>query len=59
MRALEVASIYFGSFLAIGLAARFAVTRWTDRGDLDLRHVQARLEPAPRKTPAVFARRVA
>ena len=45
MRAFEVASIYFGSFLAIGLAARFAVTRWTDRGDLDLRHVQAQLEP--------------
>jgi hypothetical protein len=45
MRAFEVASVYFGSFLAIGLSARFAMRRWMDRGGLDLRHVQAQLEP--------------
>jgi hypothetical protein len=45
MRALMTAIIYFGSFLAIGLIAKIAVSRWMSRRDLDLSEIQAQVEP--------------
>ena len=41
MSALATAIIYFGSFLAIGLAGRMAIDRWMHRRDFDLADVQA------------------
>ena len=45
MRALWTAAIYFGSFIALGLAAKIALGRWTNRHDIDLAHIQARAGP--------------
>ena len=45
MNALTVAAIYFGSFIAIGAGACWAVRRWVSRHDLDLSGVQADLGP--------------
>jgi hypothetical protein len=45
MKAWEVAIIYLGSFLTIGLAVKLAARRWMGRGDLDIHDVQAQLDP--------------
>jgi hypothetical protein len=45
MRAIIVAVIYFGSFLALGVIAKMAVSRWVDRRDLDLPEIQAQAGP--------------
>jgi len=45
MSALTAAGIYFGSFIAVGAAAYWAVRRWVSRRDLDLSGVQADLGP--------------
>ena len=44
MSAAAVATIYFGSFLAIGVVANRLVGRWMRRG-IDLRGIQHDLEP--------------
>ncbi|HJU31134.1 MAG TPA: hypothetical protein VJ740_06765 [Hyphomicrobiaceae bacterium] len=49
MWALFVAAIYFGSFLAIGFAARFLTTRLMSRHGADLADVQALAGPKRRK----------
>jgi hypothetical protein len=41
MRALLTASIYFGSFLAIGLIAKVAAGRWMKRSGTELSDLQA------------------
>jgi hypothetical protein len=41
MRAIIVAVIYFGSFVALGSIAKIALARWMRRRDLDLVEVQA------------------
>jgi hypothetical protein len=41
MRALMVAVIYFGTFLAIGLLGKIALGRWMARHGVDLDDVQA------------------
>ena len=45
MRALITALIYFGSFLAIGLIAKLAISRWMVRRNLDLFDIQAQAGP--------------
>jgi hypothetical protein len=45
MSASAVAAIYFGSFLAIGGAVKWAAWRWMGRGDLNIRDIQTDLEP--------------
>jgi hypothetical protein len=49
MKALWTAIIYFGTFLAIGLAAKLALGRWMDRRGADLSDVQAQAGPNRRK----------
>ncbi len=46
MRALFVAGIYFGTFLALGIAARLAVRWWMRRKDLDLSGLRAQVGPS-------------
>jgi hypothetical protein len=41
MRAILVAALYFGSFLAIGLIARLAARKWIDRGGTSLADVHS------------------
>jgi hypothetical protein len=41
MRALITATIYFGSFLAIGLIAKVAARRWINQSGTDLSDLQA------------------
>ena len=41
MKALWPAIIYFGSFLILGLTAKIALSRWTQRHDIDLADIQA------------------
>jgi hypothetical protein len=45
MRAMLTATIYFGSFLAIGLIARVAARRWMDRSGTNLSDLQAQAGP--------------
>ncbi len=45
MRALWTAVIYFGSFIALGLATKIALGRWTSRHDADLASIQAQAGP--------------
>jgi hypothetical protein len=49
MWALFVATIYFGSFIAIGIVARIAIGRWMQRSGVDLSEVQAQAGPNRRK----------
>jgi hypothetical protein len=51
MRALMVAVIYFGTFLAIGLLAKMLIGRWMNRrgADLDDVHEQAGQKRGKRK----------
>ncbi len=41
MRALLTASIFFGSFLVIGLVAKVAAGRWMKRSGTELSDIQA------------------
>jgi hypothetical protein len=45
MRALITAVVYFGSFLAIGVIAKVAVSRWMHRRDLDLMEIHRQAGP--------------
>ena len=47
--ALATAIVYFGTFLAIGLIARFAINKWMSRRDVDLADIQAQAGPNRRK----------
>jgi hypothetical protein len=49
MRALLTAVIYFGSFLAIGLAVKLLLARWHARSDIELAEIQA--QAGPRRPP--------
>ncbi|WIM14097.1 hypothetical protein [Enhydrobacter sp.] len=49
MKAVWTAVIYFGSFLALGLAAKVALGRWTKRHDVDLAGIQAQAGPNRRQ----------
>ena len=49
MWALFVATIYFGSFIAIGIIARIAIARWMRRTGVDLSEVQAQAGSNRRK----------
>jgi hypothetical protein len=49
MRALVTALIYFGSFMAIGIIAKFAIDKWMVRRSLDLADIQAQAGPNRRK----------
>jgi hypothetical protein len=49
MRALMVAVIYFGTFLAIGLLGKMLIGRWMNRRGVDLSDVQQQAEPNRRK----------
>jgi len=51
MHALWTAIIYFGSFLILGLGAKIALNRWTQRHDVDLASIQAQAGPRRRKRP--------
>ena len=50
MDALVTASIYFGSFLAIAVIAKFAVSRWLNLRDIDLGEIRTQLGPNRRKS---------
>ena len=45
MNAVTVAIVYFGSFLAVGAGANWTIRRWMGHSGLDLRDIQADLEP--------------
>ncbi len=47
MRALAVAALYFGTFVAIGWAVRFVVRK--RMGDVELTNVWKQSGPSPRK----------
>ncbi len=47
MRALLTAALYFGTFIAIGLAVRFLVRK--RMGDVDLSNVRDQDGPSPRR----------
>lgn len=49
MWALFVAAVYFGSFLAIGLTARFVIARLMSQHGIDLADVHALAGPKRRK----------
>jgi hypothetical protein len=49
MRALLIALLYFGSFLAIGLIAKVMIDKWMVRRSLDLADIQAQAGPNRRK----------
>ena len=49
MHALWAAIIYFGSFLVLAGGTKFALSRWTDRHDVDLASIQAQAGPHRRK----------
>jgi hypothetical protein len=49
MRALLTATIYFGSFLAIGFLARAAAKRWMDRSGTELSDLQSQAGTKRRK----------
>jgi hypothetical protein len=50
VRALTTAAIYFGSFLAVGLIVKLAVSRWLKLRDIDLSEIRSQLGPNRRKT---------
>ena len=52
MRALLIAGIYFGSFLAIGLIAKMAARRWIDGTDSNLTGLQMQAGTMRRKHKA-------
>jgi hypothetical protein len=52
VRAFLTASIYFGSFLAIGLLAKLAARRWIDQAGAGLTDVQAQAGTNRRKHKA-------
>ena len=45
MAAWETASIYFGSFLGLGLVVKSLLRHWTGGDDPDIRDVQNQIEP--------------
>jgi hypothetical protein len=45
MRALITAVVYFGSFLAIGVIAKVAASRWMHRRDLNLPEIHRQAGP--------------
>lgn len=45
MKALWTALIYFGSFIALGVAAKIALGHWMSRHDVDLADIQAQAGP--------------
>jgi hypothetical protein len=47
--ALATAIVYFGTFLAIGFAARLAIKKWMSRRDFDLADIQAQAGTNRRK----------
>ena len=49
MRALGVAVIYFGTFLAVGAVAKLLIGRWMVQHGADLEDVQAQAGPNRRK----------
>jgi hypothetical protein len=49
MWALVVATIYFGSFLLIGMTAKLLVDRWMGRRGVDLSDIQADAGPNRRE----------
>ena len=49
MRALLIALLYFGSFLAIGLIAKVMIDKWIVRRSLDLADIQAQARPNRRR----------
>jgi hypothetical protein len=49
MHALWTAIIYFGTFLILGLGAKVALSRWTQRHDVDLASIQAQAGTHRRK----------
>jgi hypothetical protein len=52
MSPLVVALIYFGSFLAVGLAAKIAIGMWMKKSGVDLPDLQAQAGPNRRKHKA-------
>jgi hypothetical protein len=52
MRALHIAGIYFGSFLAIGLIAKMAARRWIDGTGTNLTDLQMQAGTRRRKYKA-------
>ena len=51
MRALLTASVYFGSFVGLGLIAKLAVSRFMRRRDVDLAEIQAQAGSRRGKRP--------
>jgi len=49
MHALWTAIIYFGSFLILAGGTKFALSRWTERHNVDLADIQAQADPHHRK----------
>ncbi len=45
MTALTTALIYFGSFIAIAAAVKFALARWSAQKDIDLSDIQTQAGP--------------
>ncbi len=50
MGALTTAAIYFGSFLAVGVIVKLAVSRWLKLRDIDLSEIRTQLGPNRRKS---------
>ena len=50
VNALVTAAIYFGSFVAIGVIAKLAVSRWLNLRDIDLSEIRTQLGPNRRKS---------
>ena len=50
MSALTTAAIYFGSFLAVGVIVKLAVSRWLKLRDIDLSEIRTQLGPNRRKS---------
>jgi len=48
--ALTTAAVYFGSFLAVGLIVKLAVSRWLKLRDIDLSEIRTQLGPNRRKS---------
>jgi hypothetical protein len=49
MTALTTALIYFGVFIALGLGAKLALSRWASQKDIDLDDIRA--QGAPNRRP--------
>jgi hypothetical protein len=50
VNSLVTAAIYFGSFLAIAVIAKLAVSRWLSMRDIDLSEIRSQLGPDRRKS---------